>query len=439
MRRLSWLAVLAFAACDSGPTEGALLTFATPEGPMTATRIEVILANAAEASISEIDNQRHEPGSGESEAVRYYRQRAVGGTIEGPTGVAGFQLRIEPDVATSADEAFIPFVLAYDGTRLIGVGAIEDANGDPAHAQITPGTITRYTVAMSAVRALDDDDAAVERGTARVVSCAVRTDGSGEWRSGVAWFPVDGAHQLRLLLPDVAADPMATDATPRPADLDCDAHPADASDCDDLRRAFHSGAAETCDGLDTNCDSQRYLAQSCTPTNATCTVVPTAPTGVQLCDDDAGTLGACSATAACLCAAGNGSPYCTQCVVDFIGATGAKAPCSPSIGKILLPMCEGGGCTVEVAAATNGWRGYISTLETGGFTTKLVGIHNAVYLEVELGGTLPASAASLGEVYLLVTTPQSTITLPVQMLMNAQASECQEISMGSGSKMICSQ
>ncbi|MEO7094368.1 MAG: putative metal-binding motif-containing protein, partial [Polyangiales bacterium] len=373
MGRLSWLAVLAFAACDSGPNEGAILTFDTPDGPMTATRLEVVLANSAEDAISDVDNQRREPGSGEDDAVRYYRQRAVGGTIEGSTGLTGFQLRIEPDMTTSTDESFIPFVFAYDTDRLIGVGAIEDENGDPTHAQITPGVVTKYTITMGAVQALDSADAAVERGMARVVSCSRRTDGGGEWKSGVAWFPIADtarpngrAHQLRLLLPDVSTDAMATDATTRAADLDCDAHPADKNDCDDLRGAFYNGAAESCDGLDTNCDSQRYMARSCVATNTTCSVGPAA-TGVQICDDDAGTYGACSA---CMCAPSGGSTSCISCTVDFTGTTAsAKAACSPSVGKILLPMCEDSGCTVEVATATNGWNGYISTLETGGFTT----------------------------------------------------------------------
>jgi hypothetical protein len=446
MRRLSWLAVLAFAACDSGPNEGAILTFDAPEGAMTASRLEIVLANAAEDSISDVDNQRREPGSGGGDAVRYFRQRAVGGTIEGTTSVQGFQLRIEPDMTTSTDETFIPIVFAYDVDRLIGVGVIEDENGDPTHAQITPGTITSYTVTMGPVQALDDDDAAVERGMARVVSCQGRLDAGTPWTSGVAWFPSADparpngrAHQLRLLLPDRGEDATATDATTREADLDCDAHPADANDCDDLRGAFYNGAAETCDGLDTNCDSQRYLAQSCTPQNETCTVTPNTPAGVQLCDDDAGTLGACTASAACMCSGTGGSPFCTQCTVDFLGSNAsAKTACSPSIGKLKLPMCEGVACTVEVATGTNGWRGYISLLETGGFTTKLSDVHTAVYLEVKRSGTLPATPASVGEVYLLVTTPEGTITFPVQMLMNFQAQACQAIPMGSGSKMNCS-
>ena len=447
MRRLSWLAVLVFAGCDSGPNDGAILTFETPEGPMTATKLEVVLANSAETAISEIANQRREPGSRADDAVRYYRQRAVGGTIEGTTGVSGFTLRIEPDMTTTTDESFIPFVFAYDADRLIGIGVIEDDNGDPTHALVTPGTRTSYTVTMSTVQALENEDAPVDRGTARVVSCSNRADlgGGAPWTSGVAWFPTADparpngrARQLRLLLPDVGADPMATDATTRAADLDCDTHPADASDCDDLRRAFYDGAAETCDGLDTNCDSQRYLAQPCTPSNATCPVAPTTPSGVQLCDDDAGTLGACTPSAACLCAAGT-SAYCTSCTVDFPGGTtSAKTACSPSVGKILLPMCQSPSvCTVEVAAGTNGWRGRISTMETGGFTTKLAGLHNAVYLEVKRSGSLPASTTSIGEVYLLVTNAQGTVTLPVQMLMDFQTSECKAVPLGSGFRMNC--
>ncbi len=449
MRRLSWLALLAFAACDSGPNQGAILTFETPEGPMTATKLEVVLANSAQTAISDIDNQRHEPGSRVGEAVRYYRQRAVGGTIEGTTAVDGFTLRIEPDMTTTTDESFIPIVFAYDADRLIGVGVIEDENGDPTHALITPGMVTSYRITMSAMRAIDDDDAAIDRGTARTVSCASRADNGGgaSWKSGMAWFPTADparpngrARQLRLLLPDVGADPMATDATARAADLDCDTHPADASDCDDLRRVFYNGAAESCDGLDTNCDSERYIAQTCTPANATCTVTSGTPTGVQICDDEAGTLGACSPTAACLCSAG-ASPYCTSCTVDFPGGTtSGKTACSPSVGKILLPMCESGGaCTVEVAAGTNGWRGSISTLETGGFTTKLSGVHGSVYLEVKRSGALPATLTSIGEVYLLVTTPQATVTVPIQMLMNFQATECLAIPMGSASRMNCTE
>jgi hypothetical protein len=93
---------------------------------------------------------------------------------------------------------------------------------------------------------------------------------------------------------------------------------------------------------------------------------------------------------------------------------------------------------VEVATATNGWRGFISTVETSGFTTKLTGIHGSVYLEVKRGIALPLSTTSIGEVYLLVTTAQGTITLPVQMLMNGQATACEAISGGSGFKMNCS-
>ncbi|MBL0213432.1 MAG: hypothetical protein IPQ07_06095 [Myxococcales bacterium] len=145
MGRLSSLAmILGLSACNSGPDEGAILTFESPEGPISATRIEVVLANAAPTAIADVDNQRRAPGSEADDAVRYYRQRALGGVVEGMKGVAGFQLRIEPDITTSTDKAFIPLVFVYDGDALVGVGAVEDALGDPAAVQITPGMITRY-------------------------------------------------------------------------------------------------------------------------------------------------------------------------------------------------------------------------------------------------------------------------------------------------------
>ena len=71
-------------------------------------------------------------------------------------------------------------------------------------------------------------------------------------------------------------------------------------------------------------------------------------------------------------------------------------------------------------------------------TTKISGIHGSVYLEVKRSGSLPMSSTSIGEVYLLVTTSQATVTVPVQMLMNFQATGCLSIPMGSGSRMNCS-
>ncbi|MBA3460834.1 MAG: putative metal-binding motif-containing protein [Deltaproteobacteria bacterium] len=438
MRRLASVLAL-LAACDSAPDQGATLTFETPGGPMTATRIEVVLANAKTDTISDVDNQRREPGSGAEDAVRYYRQRAKGGAVDGMSSISGFKLRIEPDATTSTDEEFVPFVFVYNGDALIGVGAVEDASGDPSAVQIAPKVMTGYTVTVTAVQTVDAD-AAIDRGKARIVRCT--NERSAPWDSGIAWFPVADpvrpngrAHQLRLLLPDVGADPAATDATMREADLDCDDHRAEANDCDDLRGAFHDGAAESCDGLDTNCDQARFTPQGCTQSSGTCSVAGSGG-GIQICDDAEGTLGACTPSAACLCAGGN--PGCSKCLVDFTGAAASRAPCTPSIGFVKLPMCEGTtGCRVEVLGATNGWRAYISTMNSGGFTTTLDGVHFGVFLEAKLGNTLPFTQGSIGEVYLRITASQGPFLLPIQMEMSASTVGCTPASGGFGSKMTC--
>jgi len=48
---------------------------------------------------------------------------------------------------------------------------------------------------------------------------------AGSWRSGAVWKRPSGP-QIRLLLPDLAADPAATDAMLRDSDLDCDQYAA---------------------------------------------------------------------------------------------------------------------------------------------------------------------------------------------------------------------
>lgn len=433
MRRLAWLvAVSVSGACSNAPDDGAILTFQTPGGTMTATRVEVVLANASPASISAIDNQRRQPGSLDDDGVRYYRQRARGGEIEGTKTVTGWQLRIEPDLATSTDEQFIPFAFVYDGDALIGIGSVLDAAGEPMPVDIQAGVITTYDVTVTAVHAVGDEDP-LDAGGARTVTCFQRDQ--SPWKSGYAWSTA--THELRLLLPDVGADPAGTDATGRAADLDCDAHPADASDCDDVRGAFFNGAAESCDGLDTNCDGLRYMATGCTQGSVACNVAG-GQNGVQICDDNAGTVSACTPTAGCLCSAANGTSGCARCAVVFTGATTSKVACSPSVGKLHL-SCPSSGCTVEVAGATNGWRGYVGLSETGAFSTKVTGAPGYVFLEVKRSGTLASTQAPVGEIYLLVTSDEGTITMPVQLDMYPGTDACPVIATGStSSRMTCS-
>ena len=430
MRPLAcFLALAVTGACSSAPDEGAILTFETPAGSMIATRVEVVLANASASSISEIDNQRLQPGSFEDDGVRYYRQRARGGEIQGTRTVAGFELRIEPDMSTSTDEKFIPFAFIYDSHRLAGVGAVLDANGEPSAVEIKPGVITSYTMTVTNVRQVADEDA-LERDGARVVACSTRNQ---SWVSGYAW--ATPTHELRLLLPDVGTDEKATDATDRVADLDCDAHAADESDCDDVRGRYYRGAAESCDGLDTNCDGQRYQATGCTQPNLACNIVG-GQNGVQICDDDAGTLGACTPTAGCACTSATGDG-CARCQVAFTASTTSAAACSPSIGKLHLEGCPQTGCTVEVATGTNGWRAYIGPTENGPFSTKITGAPGDFYLEAKNGNTFTQTQGAVGEIYLLVTTDQGTRTMAVQMDMYVDDA-CPLATGGSSSRMLCS-
>lgn len=434
MRRLAWPVVVGLCACSTpGPKQGAVLTFGTPDG-MSATRIEIVLANAATDAAADLRNQRREPGSGETDDVRYLRQRALGGALEDMKSLDGFEMRIEPDEATSTDEQFIPIVLVYDHDALVGIGAVEDAAGDPSAVQIAPNVLTTYAVTVTPLQSVGED-AALDPGTARIVSCFDRLQ--QPWQSGIAW--VAHTRQLRLLLPDISEDPMATDATARGLDLDCDAHDAEDADCDDLRGSFYNGAPESCDGLDTNCDSVRYVPEACTQSALACNIGAGTASGVRVCDDEEGTQGACTPSAACLCGTG-ASNGCTRCIVDFTGPTSARTACSPSVGQIHLAVCEGTACTVEVAGATPPWRAFIGTADTGPFTTKLQNVHT-VFLEAKRSGALPFAAGNIGEAYLLVTPNGSatTVTLPIQFEMSSDSQQCTPLSNPSvGSKMTCS-
>src|SRR5262245_54661257 len=98
----------------SGGDEGAVLTVSAPAGPAGARRIDAALARPAEDALRRVDGQRVGPGALVSEPVRYYGQRATAGAVEDVTALDGFAIRIEPDAAVAPDDAFVPFLLAYD-------------------------------------------------------------------------------------------------------------------------------------------------------------------------------------------------------------------------------------------------------------------------------------------------------------------------------------
>lgn len=416
------------AACG-GSDDGALLTIHAPDGPGAATRLEIILASADAATITTIDGQRSMPGALAVESARYYRQRATGGEVAAIAMLDGFVIRIEPELAVSDDPALIPFLVAYNGDAIVGIGSVLDATGEPAPVEILPGHVSKYVVELVPMSPAPD---AIGPGQHLEVAC-------GSWRSGIAWRPGDGT-QLRLLLPDLDADPTATDASARSLDLDCDAHDAPDADCDDLRAKYHAGPQDACDGEDTNCDGQRLLVQECPLEAGVCNVGPS--NGVQLCDDTTGTpIGVCIGDPACACR--NGDPSCQRCVLDFrpTPSPDVQATCTPAVDQIsLAAYCSSNDpCTVDVVPRDKRFEAKISAEAMTGFGYRLTDVHDSIYLLVKHeAGELPAVAdGSVGAVFLAIT--QGAITRHVGIdlaLAPASTDQCSDFG-GGFSKMNC--
>lgn len=379
--RLAWLAWLAVAAC--GSEDGAILAIRAPEGPDSVARLEIVLA--VDGRVDTVDDQRKAPRDFAGvEAVRYYRQRATAGVIEGVGRADGFTLRVEPNITMVPERTFVPFLVAYDtGDNVIGVGAVLDEQGEPASITIEGGAARKYFVDMVPLAPMDPALGMGDRESIRV-ACE---DGT----SGIAWRPA--STQLRLLLAARGED----DASDRALDLDCDGHAADESDCDDLRAFFHASRQEACDGMDQNCDGARATVQGCA--NATC-----ATGGVQLCDDRTGEpIGACQPAASCACGTGS----CASCALAFKPtATPMKqTPCAPAAGKMKFAGCvEGASCTIDVLSATPPWTAYLSNSPTTGFTTRVTVNTADAYIELKSGGdVMGQGGASVGTLHLMVT------------------------------------
>lgn len=393
--------VLALTAC-SGGGDGAVLTFDAPDGPSKASRIEIVLASADEASMTEA-RQRMRPGMPTEEDVIYYRQRSPVDAIVGISSLAGFEVRIEPDESFVPDETFIPFALIYDEQdALIGVGSVNDADGVPSAVIIKAGMVVSYNVTVTALAAGLDNDAALTAGEGHAVDCE---NNEQSWRSGAVWKGASGP-QIRLLLPDVGADPAATDAMQRTSDLDCDRYSADQRDCDDLRTAYHAGQTETCDGQDTDCDGKRMeLLEGCMLTNnLNCSAM-----GVQLCSEPSGetmATGVCTPTAVCGCARPPGGgpipPGCNSCSLLAIPGSSGLTPCAPSVGKLHIEECAAAGCTIEVVDIEGPWEIKIGPQIDGPFSGKLTGITTGYYyIRANYLGTatFPIGSPTIGAAY----------------------------------------
>jgi len=350
--------VLALAACTD---EGAHLTFLAPDGPSTAATYQLVLASPD--LVPTVDAQRVTPNGLATETVTYYLQRtevAATGTVG---AVNDFTVLVRPD-ASIAETAFIPFVALYDKAgALVGMGTFRaTSDGPPSPILIQRGQVDRYTLAVEPVQEVDDTMPVDTRGAMRV-DCTHQDQST--WHSGIVWRPRVGG-ELRLLFPDSGGD-----ATQRPLDLDCDGHAVEAgdtgSDCDDTRPRFHDGAAEACDGEDTNCDGIETLVVPCQPGSSGVCPNPTSGTGVALCDDTTGTVGACMSDPQCLCA--QGAQGCVKCILGHATDTpppNETVPCQPGIGQISTQnLCDGGSpCTVQVLGTRGGWEAQVSASTT---------------------------------------------------------------------------
>jgi hypothetical protein len=367
------------------------LTIRSPDGPTNVARLEIVLANPDK--IDSIQNQRVAPNSFTmSEEVRYYRERATAGSIEGVGAVDGFTIRIEPNIVEVPEKRFIPFLVAYDAQEnVVGVGAVLDLDGEPSEITIEGGAARKYFVDMVGLVPMDPALGMGER-QSLYVRC-------GDVPSGIAWRP--GKAQLRLLLGQ-----GSDDASERETDLDCDDHVAPDQDCDDLRSTFHRGQRDACDGQDANCDGARMVVEDCSVAGCT--------NGVQLCDDTTGEpSGTCVATSAC----GTQGAACSLPWRTTQNVT-TRAPCAPGVGKMHFDGCtDGAACTIEVLSATAPWVGYIGAAETGPFSTKLANVTSGLaYLELKLAGTTDVMpSVSQGTLHLMITQAGQTRLVPVDI------------------------
>jgi hypothetical protein len=388
---MRWLALSVGVVAACGTTDdGAHLALTAPADLGTVGTIQIVLASADPAYIDPIDQQRSTPTAMTDEAVTYYRQAASGGVIEGPIDDAnGYKVRITPNAAEYPADQYIPFVLVYGAgdvgsSKLIAIGTFH-ADGDPRPLpiKIQANEIDTYTLDVKPVT-VPDPNGSIAANQAELVDCQSRT---ATWHSGLAWQPATGL-QIRVLLPDLGADPTAKDAMSRMLDLDCDQHAASntdvQSDCDDTRASFHEDAADTCDGMDTNCDGAQYWVGTCTPAQGNVCANQATGQGVELCDEATG-VDQCVSDPACLCALGPSTTGCVQCTVDHLQLTSSTSltPCQPGIGVIKAPtLCtDTERCQVQVLAVRGGWDALVATSSATAFGKLATGVQGQLLLK----------------------------------------------------------
>jgi hypothetical protein len=385
------------------------------------TSFRVVLASAED--VPNVAGQRKAPGSLELQSVSYYRQRTVAGGTQGKIdNVDGFAVRIESDPSMSEKE-FIPFVLMYDGEKVVGVATYRSAETlQPSPILVLGDEIDKYVLDVEPVVQVGEMDGAAA-GQVRVVDCI--DDRQMPYTSGIVWRP-HGGGEVRLLFPDDGGD----DATDRELDLDCDAHPVTAEnsnkDCDDSLGWFHKDAQDTCDGFDTNCDGLQSIVVACTGVNV-CQDASTT-SGVAVCDERTQRQSVCASDPQCACQ--NGSQTCARCILTSENAAtaGKVKPCQPGEGLLHLDMCglDEPCPKVEVLTVGNGWRAEISPdVQPRVFATSAQNVVAKIHIRVrrpegagvEISGT---RGTSTGDVMLGIQTADGSLRLmPVDLQLDA--------------------
>jgi hypothetical protein len=382
------LALICLVAAGCGDT-GLALAISAPDVPPGVDRIEIVLASpdfvVGEDQLTGGD-------------VRYYRQQATAGELAKPGKLDGYVVRLEGRDG-QGDETFVPFVIAYAGAEPVAAGSVLDGDGLPIPLAVPSASRIEATISMVALLPADPD-LGVMSGQIEEVRCSSNT---GEWRSGIAWQPPADV-QLRLLLPEPGGD-SKQDATARPLDLDCDGVRVNAGDCDDLRARIHTGAAEKCDGEDSNCDGAHYAVTQCDPPTGECE--PSSVDGIQVCHDaDAAPRSTCQGSPACRCRLGSGGA-CAKCTLAIEGMAPPVKPCAPAAARLPLPQCtQSSPCDVEVMQYPDnvGWDIAIASgasLEFKSFA-KVINTELALRVKPRALPTTAAPGASVGAVHLVV-------------------------------------
>ncbi len=385
--------MLGVAACSSG--YGANVTFSAPHGPTGATSYELVLATTDLAPI--IPAQRVSPTGSTEEAVTYYLQRTAlaGGRID---QVDGYHVLVE-DVPGVAEAAYVPFALFYDDAKhLVGIGTYA-IDGAPASIVVPRARVGLYTLEVEAVTEVVDTMPVIS-GEALRVRCGASDTA---FVSGIVWRSASG-REVRVMLPDpgaLAADPL--DATLRPLDLDCDgvtvAVAASSNDCDDTRARFHAGAADVCDGEDTNCDGAPYVIESCHATESCA-----ASTGVRLCADATQERSSCMTDNVCTCAVDSTNSGCRRCIITAAATSAGEQMCLPALDAMIGTngTCSAG-CTIGVVATHGGWTAQVAPSAQGPFAATAAGVTSSYALRVTRADTSVGNPGmSVGSVDLVI-------------------------------------